>query len=887
VRSGDKLVLRLRSLLRRPEVERELDEELRFHLEQQIEENLAAGMTLEEARYAARRAIGGLAQIKEQCRDTRGVDYIENFFQDLRYGLRMMVKDPGFFAVALLTLALGIGANTAIFSLLDSVLLKTLPVAHPEQVVSLSHFSPTGDGESFTYPQFEQFRKAGELFSGVFGFAYRSAKVNFGGRREEVIAQLASGEYFRGLGIPTAVGRPLRPEDDQGANRQPVAVISHRLWQLRFARDPSIVGKILNVNGVPLTVVGVMPAGFFGTSLDYATDIWVPISLEPRIDGGSSSLASTGNHWVMVMARLKPGVSVRQAAAGTNVMMQRYLRSINARPEELQQRIEVAAGGRPVSGIRQNVSGPLLILMTIVGLVLLLACTNIANLLLAKAAARQREITVRLAMGAGRLRLVRQLITESLLLAALGGMAGLAVAQLGNSALLDFIAYAMNLTVPVQFQLHLDVRLLAFTTAISLMSGILFGLAPALRATRPDLTSGLKEGAAGGSLHRLRMNKVLLISQVAICLPLLFVACLFIRSFQNLARVDLGFVPTNVVQIKSIVFDPAYTPARLNNTSDRLLEEIKATPGVVSASMSQPGVFSHSTSQTDVIVDGEPKLVHTLNVTPGFFRTLQIPLLRGREFTPTDSAKVPQVCVISETLARRFLHSDNPVGERLLTGFGPNKLEVVGIAKDTKYDSVLAEPSPVIYAPLAPDFIPNFRVFEIRGTFDAGASVATVVQIARRVDPDLPMDIRPLNEFIGESLAVQHLTARVTGFFGVLGLLLVCLGLHGLMSYVVTQRTREVGIRVALGAERFDVVRLLMMEAMVLVLIGSGVGFIVSVLSVAASRLVGGELFGLNATDPVSLLVAAALLVGVGLFASYLPAKRATKIEPMVALRYE
>ena len=882
----DKLRLRCRSLFRRSQVEGELADELRFHLEQQIEENIAAGMTPEESRYAARRAIGGLAQIKEVCRDTRRVNWVQDLAQDIRYGVRMLRKNPGFATVAILTLSLGIGANTAIFSLLDCVLLKTLPVAHPEQLVSISRFSPAGEGESFSYPQFKAFCNAGELFSDVFGFAYRSAKVSFGGRPEGIVAQLVSGEYFRALGIPSRIGRPLRPDDDQGASGQPVAVISHRLWQLRFARDPSLVGKILNVNGTPLTVVGVMPPGFFGTSLDYTTDIWVPIRMQPQIDRGSS-LDSTDTHWVMVMARLRPGVSVNQATAGMNVTLQRYLRSVNAGSEELRQRIGLVAGGRPVSGLRQDMSGPLLILMTIVGLVLLLACTNIANLLLAKAAARQREITVRLAIGAGRLRLVRQLITESLLLAALGAIAGLVFAQLGSSELLDFIAYAMNQPLPVQFQFHADVRVLAFTTAISLASGILFGIAPALRATRVDLISGLKDAVAGQSSPRVRLNKLLLVSQVAICLPLLFIACLFIRSFQKLAGVDLGFVPTNVVQIKSIVFDPAYTPARLNNTWNRMLEEIKVTPAVVSVSMSQPGVFSHSTSQTDIIVDGEPKLVYTLNVTPGFFRTLQIPLLLGREFSPKDSATTPRVCVISETLARRFLHSAQPLGEQLLTGFGPNKLEIVGIAKDTKYDSVLAEAQPVIYAPLAPDFIPNFRVFEIRAISGPAATTSTVRQIVRRVDPDIPADIRPLSEFIAESLLVQHLTARVSSFFGALGLLLVCLGLYGLMSYAVAQRTRELGIRIALGAERSGIVRLLMMEAMVLTLIGSGVGLTVSILSVAASRLVGSELFGLNATDPISLVIASALLLCVALLASYLPARRAMKVDPMIALRYE
>ena len=882
-----KLSLRLRSLLRKSRVEKELSEELRFHLEKLVEEKVGQGLTPQEARCAALRELGGIEQIKEECRDTRRVNYIENFFQDIRYGLRMLAKNPGFTAVATLTLALGVGANTAIFSLLDCVLLKALPVAHPEQLVSLSRFSPSGEGESFTYPQFEQFCNVGQLYSEVFGFAYRAAKVSFGGQPEEAAAQLVSGEYFSALGIPAALGRTLGPEDDREASGQPVAVISNPFWQSRFARDPSAVGKSLTVNGVPLTVVGEMPPGFFGTSLDYSPDIWVPIRVQPQIDGGSSDLGSTDTNWVMVMARLKPGASLDQATAGANVIFQRYLRSVNADPKFFQQRIVLDAGGRPVSGLRRGMAAPLVILMTIVGLVLLLACTNIANLLLAKAAARQREITVRLAIGAGRLRLAQQLLTESLLLASLGGIAGLVFAQWGNSALLDFISHAMNRPVPIQFEFHVDVRVLAFTAAISLLSGILFGLAPALRATRVDLISGLKEGVASEGASRLRLNKLLLVSQVAICLPVLFVAGLFIRSFQKLTRVELGFEPKHVVQVKSIVFNSTYTPVQLNNVWNRMLEKIKATPGVVSVSMSQPGLFSHSTSQTNIVVDGEPKPVYSLAVTPGFFGTLQIPVLRGREFSPTDSATNPRVCIISETLARRFLQSANPLGEQLLTGFGPNKLEIVGIAKDTKYDSVLGEAPPLLYAPLAQDFIPNFRVLEVRTSADPATTVSTIRQIARRVDPDIPAEIRPLNEFIAESLLVQHLIARVISLFGLLGLLLVCLGLYGLMSYVVAQRTKEIGIRIALGANRLGVMRMLMMEATILALLGSGIGITVSVLSVAASRSVGSGLFGLTATDPVTLLAATMLMLGVALLASYIPARRATKVDPMVALRYE
>ncbi len=808
-----------------------------------------------------------------------------NLWQDLRYAVRQLRRSPGFAAVAVLTLALGIGANTAIFSLLDSVLLKALPVVNPNQIVTLSRISPAGEGESFTYPQFEQFRNAGEVFSDVFGFANRSLKIRVGGRNENANGQLVSGQYFGALGVPATLGRTPSPEDDRNSGTRPVVVLSYRFWQQRFARDPSIVGKSLTVAGVPATVVGVMRPGFYGTSLDYSTDLWLPMTMQPRIDGGSSNLESTGTNWVMVMARLKPATSLDQANAAANLMFQRYLRSSHADPRLLDQRVQIEAGGRPVSGIRGDMSAPLIILMTIVGLVLLLACTNIANLLLARGVTRHRETAVRMAIGAGRGRVIQQLLTESLLLALLGGTAGIAFGLFGDRALLDFVAKTTNQPAPVQLQFHVDFRVLAFTAVVSLLAGVLFGLAPALRAARLNPVSGLRETTGSWISPRLRLNKLLLVSQVAICLPLLVAAGLFIRSFQRLARIDLGFDPGNVVQIKSLAFSSPDTPVQFDNAWKQILAKIQATPGVLSASASLPGLFSRSTYQTVVFVGEEQVVVHELEITPGYFETLQIPLMRGRDFSSSDHASMPLVGIVNQTLARRLSSNGNPIGELLRNGWGPKPIEVVGVAKDAKYDNVLAETAPTIYVPLAQiNETPGFRVFEVRISGDPAPAISTLRQIIESVDPDLPAEIRTLSDSIGESLLMQQLTARATGFFGILGLLLACIGLYGLMSYIVTQKTPEIGIRIAMGANRPSLLWWAMKEACTLVLIGTGIGL---TFSVAASRLIGSELFGLTATDPTSFAVATVLMLAVALLAAYLPARRAAKVDPMVALRYE
>jgi predicted permease len=806
--------------------------------------------------------------------------------QDVRYALRQLRKNPGFAIVVLLTLGLGIGANTAIFSLLDTLLFKSMPVSDPSKIVALKRISPDGESESFTYPQFQQFSEAGGTFSHVFGFTYRTVQVRVAGKEEDAAAQLVTGQYFPALGVSSALGRTLSSADERVSDSQPAVVLSYRYWQQRFGSDPSIAGKSLTLGGISVTVVGVMRPEFHGTSLDYSTDLWLPITMQPRVDGGASQLTSTGINWVVVMARLEPTISPDRASTAVNLVFQRHLRSANADSRLLNQRIQIEVGGRPVSKMRGAISTPLMILMGIVGLVLLLACTNIANLMLARGAARYRETAVRIAVGAARGRLIQQFLTETLLLALLGGGVGMGFAYEGENLLLRFIARAANQSAAAeQLQFHIDFRLLSFAAVISLVAGLLFGLVPALRNTRANLVSDLKSSSGCGMSPRLRLNKMLLALQVAICLPLLVAAGLFIHSFQKLASVDLGFDPDNVVQIKSLVLNASYTPAQFDQAWKEILEKIQATPGVLSASSSLPGLFSHSTYQTIAFVGDEQVRVNTLAVTPQYFLTLRIPLLRGRDFSSADSAEMPPVAIVNEALARRLSSNSDPVGNRLRSGIGPKPVEIIGVAKDTKYDSVLAEAIPTVYVPLTQkNLTPSFRVFEIRTSGAPSDAILTLQHIVATVAPTFPVEVRPLRDSIGESLLMQHLIARVTGFFGFLALLLACIGLYGLMSYLVTQKTTEIGIRIAMGASRPQVLRFALEETGVLVLAGCAVGLVASI---AASRLVSSELFGLTRIDPTSFVLSTALMLSVALIAGYVPARRATKVDPMVALRYE
>jgi predicted permease len=825
----------------------------------------------------------------------------DEMFQDLRFGVRMLLKSKGFTVVAVLSLALGIGANTAIFSVIDAAMLRTLPVERPEQLVLFSRIIPQGDGASFTYPQFEQFQERNHDFASVFGFAYRQPRVNIGGSEEVALVQLASGHYFSALGIQASLGQTFTPAIDWApGDRAPgavaadeqVAVISDGFWRRKFARDPAAVGKSVTINGSSFNIIGVTPPGFFGVSLDYVVDVWLPLTAQPLLDG-QSELSATGRNWVRVMARLKPGVSLEQATAGSDLIFHQYLRSVNAPPEAIAQKVGLAPGGRPVSDMRQVLSQPLLMLMAIVVLVLLIACANLANLLMARAASRQREIAVRLALGASRFRLIRQLLTESMMLAILGAAVGLFAGKLGSDLLLALTFKGLALgPLPLPLTFRLDLRLLAFTILIALVAGMLFGLTPALRATRPDLAPGLKENSSQASGHRRRrsLNRFLVVAQLAASLVLLITAGLFVRSFQKLADVELGFNP-QVVQVR-VTPPPNYSAAQCDGVWQAVEEKISAYPGVVSASASLPGLFGRMNFYTIASVEGAPPRRRggerdndvVFFVKPGFFSTLGMPLLLGRDFGQQDQQNSVKVVIINETMRRRLFLNRNPMGQRLTLG-GNDWLEVVGVAPDAKYNSVLADAPAMLYLPLAQR--PNafgHRFFEVRTTADAAGFAAHLQQALQKLDGNLLVESRPLADLVGQSLALQRLIARLTGLFGLLGLSLACVGVYGIMSYTVAQRTGEMGIRLALGAQRRDIIRLVLGEAMLPALGGVAIGLAVAL---GATRLVASQLFGLASTDPVTISLATLLMVVVASLAAYFPARKASLVEPTVALKHE
>jgi predicted permease len=648
-----------------------------------------------------------------------------------------------------------------------------------------------------------------------------------------------------------------------------------------------VVGKDVLINSAPFRISGVAPREFFGTALDYPVDIWAPIAAQPQIE--PSRRMSSGTDWLWIMGRPKPGVSIERAAANLNVVFQQALRAEGATPEELAQRVLVMPADRPVSGLRHALSRPLLVLMAIVGLVLLIACANIANLLLARAAARQREISVRVAIGAGRLRLIRQLLTESLLLGALGGVVAILFAMWGANLLLALVFNDRLLEGPIPLPLHIrpDANILGFTALVSVLTGLLFGLAPALRASKADLSSVLKSGTP--SLRRARASSTLLALQLALSLVLLISAGLLVRSFQKAGQVDLGFDPRNVVQFTISDTATGRSAPQLTSLVAGVVERIRSVPGVASATLSLPGLFSHMNFFTTVSPDGPPRkrlgeldADRALFIAPGFFQAMRTPLVAGRDFTLQDSAD-SRVALVNEALARRYFPGANPIGRRLhLMGEPP--VEIIGLVKDAKFANVTGPAPTILYLPIAQRGMPPLRFIDVRLAANAPEVMGKVRKIVEGADSRFAVEARPLTELVGRTLALQRLGAWLAGCFGVLGLLLACVGVYGLMSYAALQRTGEVGIRMALGAQRSSVLWLVLRQAMRPVLAGAGIGV---GLALAATRVFGSHLFGLSATDPLTIAACTLVLVGMAALASYLPARRASRVDPVTALRYE
>ena len=898
----------------RKQRERDLDDEIRTHLVMAIRQRIERGEDPATAERNARRELGNEPLVKEVTRDMWGFGWLETLVQDVRYGLRQLRRNPGMTAVAILTLALGIGANTAIFSLIDAVMLRMLPVKDPQQLVLLSSEKTkagpgpgySGYGISLSYFGFQRLRRQSEVFSSVIGFVplgftSESVAVNIDGQPSLAGGEMVSGNYFSGLGVPAILGRLFTEEDEDRANR--VTVLSYRYWTRKFGRDSAIIGKNIILGGQPYTVVGVTPPEFFGVEPGRAPDFWVPLAEEPGLtpwgvqpNSGQSPFTDKQWWWLMIMGRLKPGVSQEQARAAMEVWLRQTLTGdLALSPKDAQafvMKLEPASGG--LESLRERFSQPLLILMGAVGLVLLIACANVAALLLARGQARRREMAVRLALGASRSRLVRQLLTESLMLAAAGGLCGMALAAWGARVLLLLMSGEAALPLDVR----LDLKVAGFAAAVSMLTGILFGLAPALGSTRLNINPALKENAHGGFQSRRstrwRFGKTLVVAQVAFSLLLVTGAGLFVRTLMNLEHQNLGFDPHGLLLFGVNPRQNGYEGPRLISLYDRLLQRIHAVPGVQAVSLSAFALMSGWCNTSSIAVEsGETKpdqnaTVFWNLVGPDFLNTMRIRLLLGRGISEHDTPTSPRVAVVNQALARKFFGNLDPLGRSFNFGreFKPDDAyEIVGVTEDAKYTDMRDEVPLTAYIPFSQSSETGAMHFEVRTAGDPTLLIPSLRQAVREVDSNLALsEVKTQSQQIDEALIQEKLFARLSSFFGGLALALAAIGLYGTMTFSVTRKTNEIGIRVALGAKPSEILRMVLEEALVQVLIGTALGL---PLAYAAARLVVSQLYGLKPSDPLTFSLAVGLLLAVATLAACLPARRASHVDPMVALRYE
>jgi predicted permease len=905
-------MLRLGGLFRKRSSERDLADEIDSHLQLHIADNLRAGMNPEEARRQALLKLGGVEATKESYRDRRGIPMLETLLQDLRYGLRMMRRSPGFTAVAVLSLALGIGANTAIFSVIDALLLRNLPVQNPERLVMAHPQDSPRAAQSYSYPLFLRIRDGARGFSHVSAISVTdrsNVTINGpGGGLDAGLVRVAlvSGNYFSMLGVQPALGRAFTPDEDRVPGAHPLVVISDRYWQRAFARSSEVLGRTLTMNGTAFTIVGVTPRNFLGDWVGRPTDLWIPMAMQSQVTVEMPGFLTRGNGWLRIVARLQPGIRREQAQASADAINQQYLREIagpNPPPLVLRQiaesHLELVPAGGGFSPLRFSFGQSLVILAVVVGLVLLIACANVAGLLLARATARQREMAVRLAVGAGQRRLIRQLLTESVLLSVLGGALGLVFSVWGTSAFSTFSLGPTQLDsrAPSQWislDLHADARMFAFAAALCLLTGILFGLAPAFRGSRVSLTPSLTGRGSSADGRRLGLGKLLVIAQVALSILLLIGAGLFLRTLRNLRAQDLGLDRQHVLLVWASLGQTGRHGDPVLDFWRNVQERASALPGVMSAGITNQGLLNG----WDGGVPDEPMKIRgrvsqgnglggwRTFVTPGFFEAAGIQLLAGRDFTERDTEKAHRVVIINQAMAHYYFGNDNPVGEYLLAGGPEDWAEIIGVTKD------FTGGTPRVRALELPYY--SYRQFGhamermclvVRTAGNPAGMAARIRQELRVIDPALPiLKIDTVSEQLDDVLVQERIIATLAGFFGVLAVLLACLGLYGVMSYTAARRTNEIGIRVALGASRRNVLGMVLKEALLMVFAGIAIGLPVAL---AATRLISAKLFGVSATDPLTIAGASLLMIAVAAMAGFLPAQRASKVDPMEALRCE
>jgi predicted permease len=832
---------------------------------------------------------------------------MQRLWRDVRYALRALSKSPVFTTVAVLSLALGIGANTAIFSLLDQLLLRMLPVKHPEELVQLAargpHYGSNWGMDAMSHPMYRDIRDKASVFSGLICRRAFVGSLGYGGAVERLRIELVSGNYFPVLGVGAVLGRTLLPEDDIKPLGHPVAVLAYDYWISRFGADPGILNSTVVVNDAPFTVLGVAAPGFLGMGVGDAVQIFVPLMMQERVVRGPKLLEERRTRFLNVFGRLKPGVTVAQAQSAVEPLYKQIIRleveekafaraSKDTKDRFLTSTMAVFPGGTGTSFLRRNLRAPMMVLMALTGFVLLIACANIANLQLARATARQKEVAVRLAVGASRSQIVSQLLVESVTLSVVAGAAGLLLAKWCIGLLLG--AYAEEGT-PLTITSHIDPRILLFNFAVSLAVGILFGVVPALETTRPDLAATLKDaaGSMSGSTHS-RLRKGLVVAQMALSLLLLVGAGLFVNSLHNLRTLDPGFSTERLLMFGVDPNTNGYTPARVQEFYRRLADELRGIPGVQSASCANMPLVSGDEWDSSITVEGQDPtkassswayMNHTL---PDYFATLGAPLVAGRDFTPADAKSSAKVCIVNETLVREYFPGVNPIGRHIGMGSDPGTktdIEIVGVVRDFKYENMREKIGRQMYRPYAQMEFALAMWFYARTAVEPRTIFSAIRSRVRALDANLPIyGMRTIETQIEANLATERMVAALSGCFGALATLLAVIGLYGVMAYLVSRRSREIGIRMALGAEARSVIWLVMRDVLVLVALGAVLG-----VAGAASltHFVRAQLFGVTPNDPRVLVGATVGLAGVALLAGFLPALRASRLDPLRVLRHE
>ena len=875
---------KLRGLAGRRRHDEELDEEIRAHLEMEEQENRAKGMSPEEAHFAARRKFGNVVRTEERAREMWRWVWLETLAQDIRFGLRQLRRNPGFTAVAVLTLALGIGANTLVFSVVNALVLRQLPVENPQRLVFLQ---TKGGGISHSFPNYRELRDRNNAFSGLVGYRISPMNLEVGGGPNRVWGYLATGNYFDVLGVAPEAGRFFHQEDDQRPGASPFAVLSYDCWQRRFGGDPKIIGGTIQINRLSYTVFGVAPRGFHGTELFYWPEVWVPMMMQPLIEAGNSSLDERTTFDTWVIGRLKPGVSPAQAEADLNIIAADLAREYPAPNKGLQ--LKLARPGLIGDALRGPVKAFTTGVLGLAVLVLLTACANLASLLMARAADREREIAIRLAIGAGRGRVVRQLLTETLLLSLAAGSAGYGLAVLLARLL---TAWHAPMDFPVQFDAIPDWRVFLFAFGVSVGAGVLFGLGPARQASRGNTSAVLKGSLGRGKgSRRLTLRDALVALQVAFCFVLISSCLLSLRGLQHALTMPLGFQPRGVTVVGFDLGLAGYSEEQGRNFQRRALEAAANLPGARSAAYSNSVPLSIDQSYNGIYPEDQPNLTASdahsavqYQISPGFFATMGTKLIAGRDFNWHDDSSAPPVALINRAFSKQILHTDSPIGKRFHYGHSGLVVEVVGVVEDGKYQALAESPQPVVFKPIVQSYNSTTTLL-VRSSTPEAQMVAPIRKAIAELDPELPLyGTGSLEQMLGFALFPARAAAVALSAFGVLAIMLAATGIHGLVSYAVARRVHEIGIRMAIGARPSQVLWLVLARMGALLAAGAALGL---VLALAGGQVLASVVYQASPRDPLVLMAVIVTVLMIGLLSCWAPARRATKVDPMVALRYE